>query len=199
MGDLNYSRQQARRCSKLIFVLTEGSSREPEYFGNFSAENSRFRIHVIERNDQENNSPDGLLRKAKKYRQNVSKLLDIQIRRDDEFWLVVDVDKWPHLPELIQKTRNSGWNIAISNPCFEVWLYFHFFDSRIESENTDWKRLVDNSVGSGAGFQSSKHHKFYKNAVRNSKAVYSENGSIPGYGTTSVYQIFQNFVEEIDS
>lgn len=72
----------------------------------------------------------------------------------DQIWFVLDVDRWKR--ESIEDLRNlcagyQGWGIAISNPCFEVWLYFHKGDPRqIEAKNPkDFKRLLDTLHPSG--------------------------------------------------
>lgn len=46
----------------------------------------------------------------------------------DSIWFVLDVDRWSraaidNLIDACQQTKY--WHIAISNPCFEVWLNFH--------------------------------------------------------------------------
>lgn len=47
----------------------------------------------------------------------------------DEFWCVFDVE-WPrnhpHLPETIAKAEAHDIRLAISNPCFELWLILHY-------------------------------------------------------------------------
>src|SRR6185312_4244684 len=49
----------------------------------------------------------------------------------DEFWCVFDVE-WPqnhpNLPEAIALAEKHGINMAISNPCFELWLLLHHAD-----------------------------------------------------------------------
>ena len=47
----------------------------------------------------------------------------------DEFWCVFDVE-WPAnhpgLNEAIEQARKSGIHLAVSNPCFELWLILHY-------------------------------------------------------------------------
>lgn len=49
----------------------------------------------------------------------------------DEFWCVFDVE-WPRnhpdLKEAIERARQGDIQLAISNPCFEMWLILHFQD-----------------------------------------------------------------------
>lgn len=48
----------------------------------------------------------------------------------DSIWIVIDVDNSPILvKEAIQLATNNGISVAVSNPCFEVWLNFHVTNS----------------------------------------------------------------------
>lgn len=45
----------------------------------------------------------------------------------DEYWCVVDVDEFD-IAEAIAEAESTGISLAVSNPCFEVWLILHFAD-----------------------------------------------------------------------
>lgn len=49
----------------------------------------------------------------------------------DEFWCVFDVE-WPvnhpDLKDAVDQARRNGVQLAISNPCFELWLILHLSD-----------------------------------------------------------------------
>jgi hypothetical protein len=45
----------------------------------------------------------------------------------DEIWCVIDVDQF-NLPDAIAVASNRGVRLAISNPCFEIWLLLHCAD-----------------------------------------------------------------------
>jgi hypothetical protein len=47
----------------------------------------------------------------------------------DEVWCVFDVDEHPKLNEAGQLASARGIELAVSNPCFELWLLLHFRDS----------------------------------------------------------------------
>lgn len=47
----------------------------------------------------------------------------------DEVWCVLDVDEFD-LAEAIGLAREHGINLAVSNPCFELWLLLHHADCR---------------------------------------------------------------------
>ena len=45
----------------------------------------------------------------------------------DELWLVIDVDRWPEqqLSEVAQESAQKRFYLAVSSPCFELWLLLH--------------------------------------------------------------------------
>jgi hypothetical protein len=57
-----------------------------------------------------------------------------QIQEDDEFWVFLDTDhhiKRTHLPgtlAALQSAAQSKFEVAFSNPCFELWLLLHHAD-----------------------------------------------------------------------
>ncbi len=63
----------------------------------------------------------------------------------DEFWCVFDVE-WPvnhpGLMEACIKAKNNGIKLAISNPCFELWLAIHFQDQTAWLDNDHACRLI---------------------------------------------------------
>ncbi|MBK7322562.1 MAG: RloB domain-containing protein [Candidatus Microthrix sp.] len=47
-------------------------------------------------------------------------------RAHDEIWCVFDIDEHPNNPDAIQKAEAHGIQLAISNPCIELWFILHF-------------------------------------------------------------------------
>lgn len=73
----------------------------------------------------------------------------------DEFWCVFDVE-WPTnhpgLIEAVQQARANGIQLAVSNPCFELWLILHFRDHTAWLDNNQARRLrreLDGSTDKG--------------------------------------------------
>ncbi|MFD0747576.1 RloB family protein [Phytohabitans flavus] len=78
----------------------------------------------------------------------------------DEFWCVFDVE-WPenhpNLREAMDLAARHGIRLAVSNPCFELWLVLHFRDCRAWLDNDAARRLrracdgqVDKGVAGGS-------------------------------------------------
>lgn len=47
----------------------------------------------------------------------------------DEVWCAYDVDEHPRLNDARQLAAANEIDLAVSNPCFELWLLLHFRDS----------------------------------------------------------------------
>lgn len=43
----------------------------------------------------------------------------------DEIWCVFDVDEHENLQSAIVEARDAGIRVAVSNPCFELWIVLH--------------------------------------------------------------------------
>jgi hypothetical protein len=70
----------------------------------------------------------------------------------DEFWCVFDVE-WPrnhpHLPEAIALAEANDIRLAVSNPCFELWLILHYRDHGSWLDNreaVELRRQLDRST-----------------------------------------------------
>jgi len=125
------NRDVHQRDARLFLVIVEGAETEPAYFNALKLHEliprHRVELQVYPPANHES-SPGHLLALAKEKSSEI-KLLD-----QDEVWIILDVDlrsgstrqRQLHLFE--QECRQRGWNIAISNPCFEVWYWLHLSD-----------------------------------------------------------------------
>ena len=72
-----------------------------------------------------------------------------------QYWCVFDVEaptRHDRLHEAVQMARDNGINVAISNPCFELWLVLHYADHERWIDNDDCgslRRQYDGSQGKG--------------------------------------------------
>ena len=134
----NYKRVKPHRNSKKIIIFAEGMKREVEYFKKFQDLDSRLKIVIYDLKHTEDNSPSGLYKIAKRCIQdNEINGEDFEFLEDlDEIWFVIDTDTWYEKIEELRSAvkKEKGWYIAQSNPCFEVWLYYHFFELIIKRE-----------------------------------------------------------------
>jgi len=61
--------------------------------------------------------------------------------RFDSVWYVFDVDEHPFVPESKQQAKAHAINLAVSNPCFELWFLLHFQDQTAHIERQTVQRL----------------------------------------------------------
>lgn len=124
-----FQRKSGFRDARLFVIATEGQRTESKYFSDLNAEeyfpNNNVKVEII---PSENglSAPRHVLGRLddfkKKYR----------IKEDDELWMVVDRDfkSWTvkELSESRQLCAQKGYSLALSNPCFELWLLLHVVD-----------------------------------------------------------------------
>lgn len=135
-----------------MFVLSyEGTRSEKKYFDDFRKSdlfnNSGF-IEIIPLKRPKNVGSDpisvkNLLKQAKR---------EYRFKKSDEFWLIIDRDDWEEihnhdfskLVEDCQKEEN--FFMAMSNPCFELWLVLHLIDLENLDDNQKSKLFENKKV-----------------------------------------------------
>ncbi len=115
----------------VISIASEGKTEE-QYFDSLSEKlnNEIIKVDRLIRDD---------VRDTKSHPIHVIDLLDerVEIWREygveaNELWMVVDRDKQnvskEQLEEIICNCKKKGYNLALSNPTFELWLLLHITD-----------------------------------------------------------------------
>ena len=118
-------RVENTRESKLFVIATEGEKREPDYFDKFGSTNIKL---IILKGDEGFSAPSQLIEKLDKYRKDPNK----DFGDGDECWIVFDMDHHDevYLTDILKASEEGEFKIAVSNPCFEYWLFLHRFDTR---------------------------------------------------------------------
>jgi hypothetical protein len=150
-----------------ILIVCEGEKTEPQYFHGFQSacHNPRVTIKVAD----EHGVPKTLVELAKELKNNAE---SNAIRERDEnlafdsVWCVFDIDEHPHVPDAKQMARDNGIDLAISNPCVELWLLLHFRDYPGMQDRNKIKMLLKSHV-----FDYDKHVEFARYATGYLQAV----------------------------
>jgi len=112
-----------RDPSQIIIIVCEGEKTEPIYFNNIR---DKKRLHSVNVRIIPNPGSSLLIvKRAIDERKCIPK----EEKKDYEVWCVFDVEQKGHNPsfnEAVQKAKNNGLKLAISNPCFEYWYLLHF-------------------------------------------------------------------------
>lgn len=199
------SRPLNRRSASLepqprILIICEGIVTEPEYFDAFRREEHN--SLVIVEIDDKGGVPKTLVERAaarKKEAENEADRMGDSNLKYDEVWCVYDVDEHPNLPDAWQQARDNGICLAISNPCFELWLLLHYCEQTAHIERRPASSSLSKFV---KGYK--KHISFqdlrngYEEAVKRAEKLEAHHidiGSEGGNPSTSVYKLTERIRE----
>jgi hypothetical protein len=112
--------------------------------------------------------------------------------KEDAIWFIIDTDQWGEKVGRLHKECDGkpNWFVAQSYPCFEVWLYYHFFNrtdmlAGIEIAS-NWKSQLNDKVQ--GGFDSKKHPLRIETAILHAQHAFETDGIQPMPGCTAVYK-----------
>jgi len=182
-----------------MLIVCEGANTEKQYFEQFAKFHRNSLVDVIVEGGK--GVPLTVVRAAKERKE---KAISDAKRKDDEFlkyqwvWCVFDVDNHPNVPEARIMAADNGIELAISNPCFELWLLLHHRDCPGELHRHAAQTMLKDHV---AGYD--KHVNFddytdgYHKAVQRAKSLdqLAESMGEPGRNpTTGVYVLTEMII-----
>lgn len=193
------------RDYKLFAIACEGRKREPNYFKVFQYMSHRLAVDIIEEIVSENemkvinsnkSAPKWVLDRAVRYIEKEG------LSDEDDLWFVIDKDRWSvsQIREIASYCDTySNWNIAISNPCFEVWLYFHKKPKFIKGHYPACGQLKNEiSKITQGGYHPLKYIRDIYTAINNAKVNdTNSNHFLPESNETKVYQLGEVLIEFI--
>ncbi|HVT15348.1 MAG TPA: RloB family protein [Thermoanaerobaculia bacterium] len=119
-------RKPQREPRHRILIVCEGKRTEPGYF---DALRVKFRAVVDLEVEPGGATPKKLVELAlarKKEAKRAARSQRDRFLRYDEVWCVFDTDEHPYLADARQQALTHGIDLAVSNPCFELWALLHF-------------------------------------------------------------------------
>jgi len=207
----DYSKKAGKLRPVIIFIISEGEEKERNYFTELNKQKEITSVHIAFISKKEQGlTPDQAGDLAKDYLNN-KVFIDYEnnpsrIERDDIIYIVHDVDEYESKLKYILRDwsiENAEW--IISNPCFEIWLYYHFFDSplpnlesimhlpsakRSGALKVELDRLVPGGVNPGKAVYR------LNQAISNSKNNYNLDGSLPKLFSTDMHKLAE-YIETI--
>jgi hypothetical protein len=110
-------RAPTRRSSRTLLIVCGSKQTERQYLQGLRDHVRNPAVSVVVRGKA--CSPTQLIAYARGQR-------DLSKGGYDEVWCVFDVDEFPDVADAAALARRHGIRIAVSNPCFELWLLLHF-------------------------------------------------------------------------
>jgi hypothetical protein len=125
-------------------VVCEGKVTEPAYINGFvrTLRNATVEVRI----HGEHGDPRRLVDMAKEEKQRAE---DEARRRQDEFlaydevWCAFDRDQHERFHDACQMARDNQLELAVSNPCIELWLLLHFRASPGARHRHDVRKMLD--------------------------------------------------------
>lgn len=169
----DYSKRTPSKDASKIYIISEGTDSEIKYFNFFIGLSSNLELIVIP--SENGTDPLKLRDLAKEKFFGTDRKHTLDYSQKDQIWFVIDTDTWEKEGKIAPlrefcSDNNSGiskeydeiksykaWNVVQSNPCFEVWLYYHLYDEipDIDSVPNDRniKRYIDSLIGGGFDYE----------------------------------------------
>ncbi|MBQ6254915.1 MAG: RloB domain-containing protein [Bacteroidales bacterium] len=197
-----YGKKEPSRDAHKIYVVCEGSSDEPAYFGFFEGLSSNLNVIPIP-SEKGNTDPVKLAEMATSCFDKNTGRYRLDYSQGDRVWFVIDTDTWEDEGKIAVlreycKSKNTevrrvvtksyqAWNVAQSKPSFEIWLYYHFYSEAPVAEEAEnavsFKKFVNDKITGGFNYE--KDPVNLKVAIANAKANYAvdETGALSPYVT----------------
>jgi len=114
-----------------VLIVCEGEKTEYFYFRSFRAhENVRLiSVDVVHTDSDPVSVVERAISRRGEAAERALKSRDAN-ERIDEVWCVIDVDEHAGLEAALTLAAKNRINIAVSNPCFELWILLHVCDHR---------------------------------------------------------------------
>jgi len=180
----------AVRDASLVVIASEDTYAVHAYFSRFRPRRVQFRVLATENG---NSSPTHILDRLNAFK------AEYDLDDDDQLWYCGDTDHWvaashlANLVQVIQSCNQAGYQVALSNPCFELWLLLHFFDlppgvSSCEQISDYLKSNTGGYTKSGGCFAPITSQMVFKAKERAALLDFGTD-KIPNSPTTRVYKI----------
>jgi hypothetical protein len=184
------------RDAPLIVIASEDTYAVKQYFDRFLT--TRVQFETLTTQDGRSSPVDIIARLDDHRRNNVTEDYD-------QFWACFDQDHWAranhihNLSDVLAHCRKTGYRVAISNPCFELWLIMHLEDPDLSAVTT-CQEARDRLARLAGGYNKTKccgsmpfTSEHLHAAINRSKAIDTV-GEIPASPLTRVYLIVEELL-----
>ncbi|MEV1044347.1 RloB family protein [Streptomyces sp. NPDC049916] len=155
----------ARPEQRRFLIYCEGERTENQYFKGLSADLRTLPVAI--RLGGEHGEPQSLVRAAVEHQKRAPHSPQDRRTAYDEVWCVIDVEApTPHgrLDSALELARQHGIEVALTNPCFELWVMLHFQDVTSYKTSDQAQRELE-KLG-GCGYSTARKHIAY-DSLRN--------------------------------
>ncbi|MFB9057204.1 RloB family protein [Mariniflexile ostreae] len=205
-----------REAEKMFILSYEGKVSEKKYFEDFRSSeifNGNGLIEIISLKRPANRGSDPI--SVKKLLQEAKK--EYRFKDTDEFWLIIDRDDWEEIhnhnfDKLVDDCKKEdNFFLAMSNPCFEIWLILHLKDINEYDESEKQKLISNDKISNaknyidivlgeikGRGYNKRPNPRFFlpltRMAINRAKELNNENEEYPKKLGTHIYKLIEKLI-----
>lgn len=184
----SYTKPAPSRDARKLYIICEGNDTEPNYFNFLKGLTSNLSIIPIPSEDGKTD-PVKLKEWAETHLLQSFYIDQPDYLQNDLVWFVIDTDLWQEQgkvkilrdfcdtknAELVQAHNGYPpylmWNVAQSNPQFELWHYYHIYSELPNHEDVEqyvtFKDYVANKIH--GGFNPIVHAAYMRDAITHSE------------------------------
>lgn len=184
--------EPTRQRKRLVLIATEGARTEPIYFQAIKARLGRSSdtvVHVFPGGDG-SSAPEAVLRRLRRAAKNH------RVTADDRCWAVVDRDSWEltKLNSIATECSRAGYGLALSNPCFELWLVLHLPRERTPLRAQDCTAELLKQLGTftKSGYDASMLLESVEVAIARADRLDDQSHVIPDAPSTRVHELVRS-------
>lgn len=201
-----YEKVDPFKNAKKLYIFCEGD-REIEYFKFFQGFASNIDIIPVP-NDNGKSDPVKLKENAELHfngNKNTPAVFSFSTELEDEVWFVIDTDRWNE-GDKINKLKTfvdeknvqyPGWFVVQSNPCFELWLYYHFHADKPNEEDVmcfaSFKEYVASKIT--GGFDNRGMPVEIQKATKNAEINFELADDQPALFSTDVFKVANQIIK----
>ena len=211
--ETDYTKGSPFLSTRIIFILSGGTKREKDYFRPLKTDGQIHSVKIAFR------SKEGQRLKPYELRFLANEFIETRlfvtednstfhIEEDDIIYLLQDVDEFSEEIKgyLKDNEQSNSYQWIISNPSFETWLFYHYYDepsalsaglAMSEHDRSNWLKEHLNTIIPG-GVKSTQALYVVERAIENSKNNYSEHEGFPSVYSTQMHIVAESILHEMD-
>lgn len=201
-----YRKDDASVSASIVFVLSGGEEREKNYFKPITKIKSI--IVAFKSKEYQGLNPyqlNTIVEETLKTHRFETETQSYHFQKDDKLFVLQDLDEYEQdLYDILPAQKSPQVQWLISNPCFEIWLYYHYKDDapqsmlvEMESITTDqrskWLKAKLNDIIKG-GADPTKALEHLPEAIERSRKYYIEKDSIPLLYATQMDKLGEHII-----
>lgn len=207
----DYTKPEGEIDVRILFILSGGEDREHNYFKMLKDDNHLEKIKVaFASKEGQGLNPTQLLEAAKNSidsKKFTTKEVTYRFEKDngDIIYLLQDIDQFEQeIRTLAAYEQSDCLRWIYSNPAFEMWLYYHYFNDplpnlkgaigKTTAERSKWLKGYLPKIIKG-GVKTTKAINQIRTAIDNSKANYQEERGLPSLFSTQMHVLAEDILD----